>query len=451
MAARGGDLAGRLAEWAMGLGLDHVPGPVVHAARRSLLDVTGCALAGTSTPVSKALRQLAPRLYGEGRSHLMGDSARINPMGAAMVNAVACAALEYDNTLGLGRMHAAAVIFPAVLAVSEAIGSASLDLLTGFIAGMEVAGVINEAAGTGIARRGWSVSASAGLLGAVAGACRVTRLDAATAAHALRIAGVHVGGLALADGTTVRATMLASAAETAIRSMLLANDGMAGPPAALEGRGGMLSVLAGPRPSGGGNPWAALGERWSLLDPGLTFKLHPMASMVLPALEEAAHILHKNRISSRSVRRITCTLSAQSAERLIAHSPTTVPQAQHSLRFAIACLLTFGTVHVGHLRRSVMEGPSLTEAMERVVVVGSSDGLAGDTGMFDHSPHAAQVDVQTADGRVISGLRLGATGGPSTPLSDADLEAKFIANAKMAGMSEPKARLMAGRVWDMPR
>jgi 2-methylcitrate dehydratase PrpD len=444
------DLAGRLAAWSSALTLDRVPAPVVHAARRSLLDITGCALAGTTTPVSKTIRGTAGRLYAEGRCHLMGEVRRLNPMGAAMVNGVACNALEFDNTLATGRVHAAAVVFPAVLAATEATGAAPIDMLAAYVAGLEIAGLVGAAVAGPVTARGWSISAVAGLMGAVAGVARAFRLDSETTGHAMRLAAAKGGILSVCEGTSARATALAGISEEAVRACLYANDGLAGPEAALEGRGGALAVLAGPRPKGTPNPWSRLGKVWSLVDPGLSFKLHPLSATILPAVEEVAHLLSVNKIATSRITRVTCQMEAAAVSRLFRGDPRTVPQAQHSLRFAVGCLLTFGQINVSHLRRSVLEGPGLTEAMDRVRAIPASAGLDNDAAIFETHPQAARVIIEVEDSKPLIGLRRGATGMPSAPLTDEQVEAKFLANARMAGVAEPKARMMARRVWEMP-
>jgi 2-methylcitrate dehydratase PrpD len=444
------DLAGRLAAWSSDLRLDRVPGDVVHAARRSLLDITGCALAGTTTPLSKAIRATASRLYAEGKCHVMGDSARLNPVGAAMVNGVACHALEFDNTLAAGRVHAAAMVFPAVLAATEASSAAPMDMMAGFIAGMEVAGVIGAGVAGPVVARGWSISGLAGLMGAVAGVARAFRLDAGTTAHALRLAVVKGGVMSISEGTSARSTALAGLSEEAVKVCLLANDGMAGPENALEGRGGAFAVLAGPKPKDAPNPWGLLGKTWFLTDPGLSFKLHPLTSGILPAVEEAANLLSVHRIPSSRVARVTCQMEPGAVARLFSGDPHTVPQAQHSLRFAIGCLLTFGQLNVSHLRRSVLEGPGLEEAMAKIRAVPATGSLGIDAAVFETNPQAARVIIEVDGGKPVMGLRLGATGRPELPLSDRQIEAKFLANARLAGVDEPKAQLMARRVWEMP-
>ncbi|MCF8500003.1 MAG: MmgE/PrpD family protein, partial [Rhodospirillum sp.] len=284
----------------------------------------------------------------------------------------------------------------------------------------------------------------------VAGVARAFRLDAVTTAHALRLAVAKGGVMSICEGTSARSTALAGMSEEAVRACLFANDGMAGPDHALEGRGGALSVLAGSKPKGAPNPWGQLGKTWFLTDPGLSFKLHPLTAGILPAVEEVANLLSIHRIPSARVSRVICQMEPGAVSRLFRGDPQTVAQAQHSLRFGIGCLLTFGQLNVSHLRRSVLEGPGLAEAMAKVRALPVSDGLGKDKAIFETHPQAARVIIEVEGGKPVMGVRHGATGMPEAPLSDRQVEAKFLANARLAGVEDPKAQLMARRVWGLP-
>ncbi|GEO82074.1 MmgE/PrpD family protein [Pararhodospirillum oryzae] len=444
-----GDLAGAVAGWACRLRLEDLPPEGVHVLRRVMLDVTGCALAGAGTPVARVAHSLVSRVYTSGRCHVIGQSIHLNPLGAVRLNAVACNALEFDPVVLDGSVHAAAVILPVVMAATEMTQGRPQDLMAGLAAGLEVAALIARHAGSALGRRGWSASAVAAGLGATVGGARALRLDADAAAHAVRVAALRVGVLRLAEGTAARATTLGALAEDALHASLLAAEGVIGPEGGVDGPGGVLETLAGYLPKTV-VPWRELGQRWALMDPGLSFKLHPLAAPLLPAVEETARLLSTHGIPTRRVRRITVHLNPASVVGLVRTPPATMSQAQHSLAFGIGCLLTFGRVNVSHLRAQVFEGPGLIEAMERVRVLPAPAGLGDDPLIFDSHPHAAGIVVEMEGGDMVQGLCKEAVGGPGHPLDDDALEAKFVSNARFSGMDEARIRVIARRLWDLP-
>lgn len=64
-------LTRRLAEFAAGLELGHVPEPVVRSAETCLLDTAGCAVGGRDTATTRIARAVAPRLPGPDRKSVV--------------------------------------------------------------------------------------------------------------------------------------------------------------------------------------------------------------------------------------------------------------------------------------------------------------------------------------------------------------------------------------------
>src|SRR5690349_4479738 len=92
-AAYAGEALGRFvagSEW------EAIPPALRHEGRRSLLNAIGCALGVARDPaVGTALRVMAG-VGGAPGATVIGQGTRLDPMGAAFVNAIAANLLDYD-------------------------------------------------------------------------------------------------------------------------------------------------------------------------------------------------------------------------------------------------------------------------------------------------------------------------------------------------------------------
>src|SRR6478736_5879871 len=80
------------------------------------------------------------RLMGphEGPSEILINRSSSTPLFAAMVNAAASHFAEQDDVHNGSVFHPAAVVFPAALAVAQALGRSGRELLAASVVGYEV-------------------------------------------------------------------------------------------------------------------------------------------------------------------------------------------------------------------------------------------------------------------------------------------------------------------------
>lgn len=103
------------------LGHEQMPGHVRAAARHSVLDWTGCAVAGQDEPLAGMLRDEVAGA-SSGAASLIGRRAKTSVAAAALVNGAGGHALDFDDTNLTMRGHPTAAVLPAVLALAEEVG-----------------------------------------------------------------------------------------------------------------------------------------------------------------------------------------------------------------------------------------------------------------------------------------------------------------------------------------
>ncbi len=128
-------LTAHVAAFITGTYFDDIPAEVLALGKKSILDALACALCGSVAPVSAILRRYARGIgLAVGQSTVIGSSERLPPRFAALVNATAMHADDFDDTYlaspdKIQGLHATAPVLAAVLALGEAERRSGKDVL----------------------------------------------------------------------------------------------------------------------------------------------------------------------------------------------------------------------------------------------------------------------------------------------------------------------------------
>ena len=101
---------------------DEWPQQAVDIAYRQFIDTMAAMLPGAVAPVTLMIREQL-RAWGPGDVTVVGSSEGLTLPWAAMVNATAAHALDFDDNFDPAKAHISCVMWPAILAVAEDLGS----------------------------------------------------------------------------------------------------------------------------------------------------------------------------------------------------------------------------------------------------------------------------------------------------------------------------------------
>jgi 2-methylcitrate dehydratase PrpD len=412
-----------LANWIATLSHEAIPPSVLQAARDCLVDTLGVALAGSRTHVAEVARSAAERIYATGHATALGSASRMSAPGAAFVNACAAHALDFDDNCYAGFVHGSAVLVPASLAAAEARDISGKAFLTALIAGAEVEYAVGKAATPSLYAKGWWTTGVLGPVGAAAAAASAFGLERQQVAAALGTAVAGTGGAKSCFGTDAKPLLCGRAAEGGVTACILASSGASGPSSALEDTRGFWRLFNDGiwEPQ----PLRELGLRWSLLDPGIDVKRIPVCLSAHAAVDALMALMAEYDLAVDDVERIECDVSGIVVANLVHDEPRTPQEAQFSLPFAIGCSLVNGDVRLEQLRPEVLRSPTLQAVMRRVSMV-SSDRWEPGTDLLRRHPEGAFVTLMTADGRRFEKFGDYARGMKQRPLSQAELDGKFL-------------------------
>lgn len=402
-----------------------LPSHVVAQARRCLLDLVGVAAAGSTTALSRIVRDHAARyLRGTDRTaRLLFDGRAVSPIGAAVANAATIDAMDGHDGHRLTKGHAGAALLPAAVAVLEGNPAATVDdLLVALVVGYEIAtraGITLHATAADYHSSGaWNA------LGAAAVAARGLGLDRTATEHAIGIAEYHgprAPMMSCIDYPSMVKDSSGWGANAGVSAALLAESGFTGPPAEL--------LTADPA------CWEDLGRRWRLLEQ--YFKPYPVCRWAHPAVEGVLQILGDVDVDPYDIYRIEVTTFAAAA-RLASGFPENTEVAQYSLSFPVALAAVHGAVPPDGIAGPERAGDLVRRLVSDTTVYESAELTAA----FPET-RSAEVTMALRNGSALRSGRITATGDPEQPMSTAASTAKFRSFVGPVLGSEGTMRLLA--------
>lgn len=426
----------RLARWGAGLTPEALPPATASKCRDMLVDVVGLCVAARETDYVRAVLAAAE----PGEQVVIGQRARVSATSAAIVNGTAAHGEDFDDTFEGGPVHSGAVVVPALLGAAQSYGLDNARLVLGIAAGTELLCRLALTLPKAVHKAGFHPTAVLGAFGATFGICVATRADARTTVDALGIVGSMASGIIeyLGDGSWTKRMHPGWAAQSALRAVAMARAGFIGPRAVFEGTHGAFTAFAPSIEPRTGRLFDDLGERF-VMD-AITFKPYPCGTMVQPYID-CAVALRARGVALADLRAITCKTAEGIVHRLwepleIKRRPPTAYAAKFSTPFGVALGLVRGRAGLGDFTEDAIRDSALLRVA----------GLVG----FEIDPENPYPDAFTGhvrldftDGRAEEAAQGHMRGGAAAPLSRAEIDAKFRANAAFGRHPDPDRLLRA--------
>jgi 2-methylcitrate dehydratase PrpD len=420
--------ARRLARFALGRGLDEVPGPVVSRAALLALDTLGNALAATAEDFGRAALDVAIGLGGPAESALLGRGARVAAANAVLANATLAHGLDFDDTREDAIVHTGCVAVTTALAVGEAVAASGRAVIEALIAGVEVMCRIGLAVPGALHARHFHPTAIAGSFAAAAAAGRLRGLSEDQLVHAFGICGSQASGIIeyLTDGSWTKRLHPGWAAHAGVTATLLAGAGFTGPETVLDGAHGLYAAFAGGHdPDRLDHLLRTLGHEWELAQ--LTLKPYPCGSIAQPYMDCALRLRERHGIHPADIAAIRCRTAAGPVPRLweplaAKHAPPSGYAAKFSLPYLLAVVLVTG-------RAGLAEFADGAVGREDVLSVARKVTYVLDETIDYPRQFIGDVEIALADGRALRERQDRPRGGPDLPMARGEVEAKFRGNA----------------------
>lgn len=422
-----------------------VPQDMAARARFSLLDWIGCSLAARHAPAATSMALARAEATGGTDSDLWSIgvlSAQTDAQGAALAFGTLGNVLEMDD------LHRAAILHPGNTTCAAALGvglhnstsnpTSGTTLLNAIVRGYEAAIRIGTAAAAGGYAPFYN-SGTCGIFGAAIACADLKGLDADAMADALGQAGMQAAGIwqCRLEPTFSKQLACAHAARAGVFSAELAAVGFRGARAILTGEFGFFASYY---PRADRSALTAPGD-WAITQ--MSFKPFAACRHTHPAISACLGIRQEN--TNINVESIDIYTYHSALDFCNAPAPTTPDAARFSLQHAVATTWLRGAPAISDFEGSALKDPEIMALRSRV-------SLHRDANCDAAFPQAygARVCVTLRDGRTRSAECPAAWGDPENPMSQADLIAKFRANAAHGDVDPRRASAIIEAVLKLP-
>ena len=406
-----------------------LPEALRHEGRRSILNHVGCALGVARDPAVVTALEIMRESSGKAVASVYGQREKLGVMEAAFVNAIASNLLDYDDTHLRTVIHPSAPVAPAVFALAEETGATGAEVLHAFLLGGEVACRIGNAVSPGHYARGWHITASTGVFGAAAAAARLLRLSAEQTADALGIAASQSGSIVENLATAAKNIGVGNAARNGILAARFAARGYRAAPLSIEGPLGWARAM-------GDEPQLkeiteGLGQRWEIARN--TYKPYAAGIVFHAVIDACLELRETLGAAVTQIARVTVAgdaLLLARGDRVVRNERDTRVSIHHCAGIALA----LGRADVADFEMPAVQDTELAALRAKVVAECDASLPRG----------AARVTIALANGSTHQAYVEHPRGSAERPLSDAELAAKYRANAVLGGMtSDVQAQIAA--------
>jgi 2-methylcitrate dehydratase PrpD len=394
-----------------------LPAAIQQEVARTFLNFVGCALGGCHEPAVEAATAVAREEGGHARAAVIGHRFKTNLADAAFINCLSSSVLAFDDTHLATVTHPTGPVAAALLALAQQRPLNGRQFVNALALGIEIECRMSNVLLMPPAQANLSlyITGITGPIGAAAALARALELDEDHATWALGLAAAQGAGTRSTHGSMAAFFVPAHAARCGTQAAQLASKGFTGSEATLEGDKGFVDVYA---------PGADLdlavegfGSRFELM--ANAYKPYPCGIVIHAAIDAcldlAASLKPGDLIDSVRIAVHPLTMSLTDRPQ-----PTSPIQAQISLQhWAAACLLQ-RAAGLAQGSQACIDDPAVAALRARVTGIGDA-ALARDE---------AVAEVTLADGRTLRSHVPHARGSLARPMTDLELDEKFLAQAR---------------------
>jgi 2-methylcitrate dehydratase PrpD len=428
-----------IADYAVKEQSSRLPKEAIHHAKRAVIDWYASLLPGSRVAPATLLEQALADELDHGRARL-ASGRRATIRGAAVINGAASHAVEFDDIWRNAVYHPASPTISAALAAAQSQGASGEQFLRGVIVGYEVSTRIGEAIMPSHYKY-WHTTGTVGTFGAAAAVATILGCGREQFMHAIGNAGTFAAGLQQSFRSEAMGKPLhgGHAAEAGALAALGAWKGVTGVPDILEGEVGLGAAMS-VKPD-----WSKatreLGADYHITR--VTFKNHGCCGHTFAALDAVIELRNRHKLAPKDIAKIRIATYQGGLDIIDNASPEGGYQAKFSLQYTAAHALVFGSVRLDAFDADHLGNPDVRAVMRKVECV-------ADPELSKAFPRqrAAKVEIELTDGRKLAHFQSTRKGDPEMPLTDEELNDKFLELAAPV-LGEAGARALLADLWKL--
>ena len=422
-------IAESLAKFAFDLEDGSIPESVRRRAAHLMLDGAGIAYASSTFDFARQA-VAAVSSFERGECPVIGFSNGFALRDAVLVNGILVHGLDFDDTHLTSVVHVTSSCFPTALGVAAAAQRSGKELLTAYVLGIEVAARLGNVAKGELNQIGFHPT---GVIAAFACALIAGKLEGLTFEQLVMAQGIALSMASgtreySADGSSTKRMHPGWAGVCGITAARLAREGFTGPRSAYEGQFGLYATHLGVDPDKWdlGAAVRGLGSEWETAQ--VAIKPFPACQLNISCIDAAIALKNQYSLNPIDIERIVALIPPHAVKIVCEpldqrRRPASRYAAQFSIPYDVACGLIHGKLGLAELE--LYNDPEILALADKVEY--QVDPRSGYPKHF-----SGEVIVTLKNGRQISHREQVNRGAADKPISDADIVAKFMDNARLA-------------------
>jgi 2-methylcitrate dehydratase PrpD len=401
-----------LARYIVDAKYDDLPANVRKEGVRTLLNWVGVAIGGSHhDTVDISVSALAP-FSGPAQASLFGRDERFDIMNAAFVNGVSSHIFDYDDTHLKTVIHPAGPVASAILALGEMRPVSGRDFLNTLVLGIETECRIGNAVYPNHYDVGWHITGTAGVFGSAAAAGKLMGLTEQQMVWALGLAASQPVGLRESFGSMNKSFNPGRAAASGLFAAILASKNFTSSDAMIEAKRGWANTISTKQDYS--QIIDGLGVRYeAALN---TYKPFACGIVMHPAIDAAIQLRNESKLTAARVEAIDMKVNPLVLELTGKTAPKTGLEGKFSIYHAVAIALIEGAGGEKQFTDRAVNDPTV-EALRAKVNPIADPSI---------KPEQVEMTIVLDDGRRLNRRIEHAVGSLEKPMSDADLERKFL-------------------------
>jgi 2-methylcitrate dehydratase len=437
-------IAYQYSRYALGLQYGLLPEKVIHQAKRCVLDAAGCAIGAYFAPARTMYEAMIKEVGGVEEATVIGSGLRTTAANATLVNSLLVRFLDY-NDLGGGGHNSDSI--PAIIAVAERQKSSGRDFLTSVICSYELGGAFSKGMrgyiGHGLGMPGFIDTRGGLTMPPTLG--RLMGLNEDQIANACGICASHSQPLGALDADREENSMSKSMrfgfiAYDAILSLLLAKQGFTGPVRIVEGQNGInQAIFQGHLDIEQMVDFTG----WHIMN--VVFKPVPSSWGLNGCILATLALVRENHIQYQDVAEAQIFLG----EHNVYHHTTAAKKyarnaesADHSAYYGNAVAIKYGRMGPDLFEEKYINDPDIWDLVEKMTV-------NIDPGIPSWEIGGKSIIIMK-NGQRFEKLEAHPHGGSGDPLTDSELETKFMDMA-VKYMGRTQAQKLMDTIWNLEK
>ena len=423
-----------LARYVVQSDYDDIPADVRQEAIRALFNFVGCTVGGASDEACDiAIRTFGP-FSGPREAAIIGRGERLDPLHASLLNGIASHIHDYDDTTPKNYIHPTSPVASALFAYASVNPVSGRDLLHAFILGFEATSRIGNAVFPAHYDVGWHITGTAGVFGAAAAIGKLIALDEQQMVWALGLAATQAAGIREMFGSMGKAFHPGRAAQNGYGAALLAQNGFTSGEFGIEGPRGFAAVQAASYELS--RITDRLGEDFDLREN--TYKPFPCGIVNHPTIDACIQLKGEHRLDAEQISQVRLHVAPLVMDLCGKRDITKGLEGKFSVVHGAAVGLVRGKAGLEEYTDAAVNDPEVKRVRE-------ATRAQADAAISEDS---VRVEIELSDGTVVSKYLEHSLGNLKRPMTNDQLEAKFVDQAVRV---LPKAQVsdLVALSWDI--